>query len=395
MNETSPVTVAHPSVEFPLESTQELAPSVTERAHGEEGLLRTGTSLKEYRLVSRLATGATTEVWLAMLTGAQGFEKGVALKVMLPDPARRPSLIDVLTTEAAIGGRLYHPSIVQILDFTQDAGRYFISMEYVGGLTLGQARRRLARRGIRFPVPLLVHMMAQLCQGLHYAHELVDRDGRLDFIHRNITPENVILSRSGAVKLIDFGAARVRSITASPGTAGVELPYAAPERLKNQLEDRRVDLYALGVTMYELLCGRRPFDGDEKELRSRILEGRAPPPRELVADLPEGIARVVQGAMAVAPDDRPGSAEQLASDLQSAYDTHLSGLQGVARDRFDLRDILDQVFRDVPTFPGEGRVPFALRSAELHDPLVDAGPRPHQPRSQRPRDHTGSGHGRR
>ena len=364
MNETSPVTAGSPSVDLPVQSTRELEPPANDCDSSERaGLLRPGASLKGYRLVSRLATGATTEVWLAMLTGAQGFEKGVALKAMLPDPARRPALVDLLTSEAAIGGRLYHPSIVQMLDFTQDEGRYFISMEYVDGLTLRQAERRLAALGRRFPLSLLVHVVAQICRGLHYAHELVDGRGALGFIHRNVTPENVILSRSGAVKLIDFGAARIRSISGPPGTTGVELAYAAPERVKNQAEDRRGDLYSLGVIMYELLCGRRPFAGEERELRSRIVDGRPLPARELVSDLPEGVVRVVQRAMSAAPDNRQASAEQLASDLQNAYDTHLLGLQGIERDPFDLRSILSQVFRDVPSLPGEAaRLPFQIRN---------------------------------
>jgi serine/threonine protein kinase len=373
MNETSPLTDGSPGVASSMHTTREIAtpsephvsPPASDRKDPEgEGILRPGSNLKGYRLVARLASGTTTEVWLAMLTGAQGFEKGVALKAMLSDPTRRPALVDLLTHEAAIGGRLYHPNIVQMLDFTQDAGRFFISMEYVDGLTLRQVERRLAGSNRRFPLPLLVHVVSQICRGLHYAHELQDGHGAVGFVHRNVTPENVLLSRSGAVKLIDFGASQVRSSPGPPGPGGIELPYAGPERVKNLPEDRRGDLYSLGVIMYELLCGRRPFTGEERELRSRIVEGRPLPPRELVGDMPEPIVRVIQKAMAVVPDNRPASAGQLAADLGAAYEIHLLGLQGLERDQFDLRSIFNQIFRDVPGSPGEiARVGYPLRGS--------------------------------
>ena len=348
MNETLHATHDQSDGALPVPASRGATPSTTTdiiRATTDDGTLLSGAALGSYRLVSRLANGSSAEIWLAKLNGAEGFEKVVALKVMHMDLERRTELADQLTHEASIGAQLYHPSIVQLLDFAQWNGRCFISMEYLDGLTLRQTANRLAGLGRRFPLQLLIHVAAQLCRGLHYGHELADSHGALGFIHRDVSPDNVMLSRSGQVKLIDFGAACIRSIPGPRGARSAQLHYAAPERLRELDEDRRSDVYGLGVVLYELMCGERPYEGDDNSLRSRIIEGHPASPRELVPHLPEGLVRVVLRAMAREPDDRYGSAEALGHNLQAAHDEYLAGGPVTNHEDTDLRIILNQVFR--------------------------------------------------
>jgi serine/threonine protein kinase len=310
----------------------------------DDGVLRPGARLRSYQLTSRLAIGATSEVWLAKLTGAQGFEKIVVLKVIAADPGRRAELADMLTNEATIGARLYHPGIVHLLDFAQADSRCFISMEHLDGVTLQQAAGRLSELGQRFPLALVVYLASQVCRGLHYAHELSDSKGSLGFLHRGINPDNVMLLRSGAVKLIDFGSSRMRSVPEPPAALGTQTHYAPPERLNGQPEDRRGDVYSLGVVLYQLLSGRRPFEGDDEAVRARIIEGRPTPLRELVPSVPESVAQVVGKAMARAPEERFPTAEALATTLQNAYEAHLASDWEAGRDELDLRIGLTQIF---------------------------------------------------
>ncbi len=310
----------------------------------DEGALRPGTRLRSYQLVNRLAIGATSEVWLAKLTGAQGFEKIVVLKVIAADPARRGELADLLTNEATIGARLYHPGIVHLLDFAQADARCFISMEHLDGVNLLQAAVRLGELGQRFPLPLVVYVAGQVCRGLHYAHELADSKGSLGFLHRGISPDNVMLLRSGAVKLIDFGASRMRSVPTPPSSVGTQTHYAAPERLNDREEDRRSDIYSLGVVLYQILCGQRPFEGDDDVVRARVLEGRPASPTDVAPDLPEGMAQVVLRAMSRDPDKRQPTAEALSTDLQAAYEEHLAIAPDSGHDELELRIGLNQIF---------------------------------------------------
>jgi eukaryotic-like serine/threonine-protein kinase len=278
--------------------------------------LAAGMTLGAYRLVAPIRAGTRTEVWQAKITGEQGFEKTIALKALRPEAALLVELVGAFTGEAATVGRLYHANIVQPVDSGLASGRYYIAMELVDGLTLAQIAARLRERGQRFPVRLLAAVALQMCAALEYAHELADEAGSSGLLHRDLTPDNVMLSSFGVVKVIDFGAASPAWHRGPAGPVGENAAYVPPERIDGSLEDRRSDLYSLGVILYELATGMRPYREGDITVVEQILEGRARHPREVVGDFPEELSRIILKAMARRPDDRYASARLLANALE-------------------------------------------------------------------------------
>src|SRR4051794_9592762 len=169
--------------------------------------LRPGSSLGRYELVLRLARGATTEIWLAK--GRD--EKGVALKALRQDIPQTPELLRAFAREVTIAGRLHHPNIVELFEAGHVGARHYLAMEYVDGMSLAQLGQRRTDRE-RLPLQLLARLIQQACLALHHAHELADESGWLGFLHRDLSPDHILVSAVGAVKLIDFGAARMRSV---------------------------------------------------------------------------------------------------------------------------------------------------------------------------------------
>src|SRR5450755_4184432 len=167
-----------------------------------------GTRFGSYEIESRLAVGGMAEVWRAKIIGLEGFEKRIVIKTMLTNLHQRPDLTEMFVTEASLAARLSHPNIVDVLDFGQLEGRYFIAMEYVPGLTLRVAHKQMVAAGGRLPIVATLHILRDVCEALQHMHELADSNGPLGLLHRDLSPDNVILSTSGTAKLIDFGAAR-------------------------------------------------------------------------------------------------------------------------------------------------------------------------------------------
>ncbi len=279
----------------------------------------TGKMLGRYRIVSRLAVGGMAELWLALST-SNGDSQKVVLKTMLPGVAESREFVRMFQTEATIGSRLRHPNLVRVLDYGRLADRYFIAMEYIDGLTLRQIGQRFHERRWRFPPRLLLSVVVEVCRGLHTAHELRDRGGLVQFIHRDVSPENIMITRQGVAKLIDFGTASTLRIKPTTGRFVGKFRYVAPERIEGKREDRRCDIYSLGVILYEYLTGRRPFEGDDLAMMARILEGPPMPPGQLVPDLPTVLQETVLKALALKPEDRHPTAGALAAELQPLLD---------------------------------------------------------------------------
>src|SRR6185312_8993350 len=264
---------------------------------------------------SKLATGGMAEVWRARLKGVRGFEKRIVLKTMLSNLAARADLVEMFINEATIASAFSHPNIVHVFDFGQLEGRYFIAMEFVPGVTLRFAHKRMLARGERLPIAAALHVMADVCEGLHAVHELADANGPLGVVHRDLSPDNVILSTSGTAKLIDFGAARATARTPAPTVFVGKYRYAAPERIRRGTEDRRADVYSAGVILYELLTGVRPFDGPDAEIIEPMRVGRICDPRERVPSLPADVAQAVIRATSPDRADRFATARALGEAL--------------------------------------------------------------------------------
>jgi len=274
-----------------------------------------GTEFSKYEIDSRLAAGGMAEVWRAKIKGAQGFEKRIVIKTMHTALQSRPELAQMFIGEAAVAAQLSHSNIVHVFDFGLFEGRTFIAMEYVPGVTLRIAHKRMVARGERLPVTTVLHVMMDVCDALEHVHAAADGRGTLGLVHRDVSPDNVIISTSGSAKLIDFGAARATARTPPTPVFVGKYRYAAPERIRKAGEDCRSDVYSAGVILYECLAGKRPFDGTDAEVIAAVLAGNGCDPRARVPTIPTRLAEVVVKATAQNPADRFASARELRAAL--------------------------------------------------------------------------------
>ncbi|MBJ6760463.1 protein kinase [Myxococcaceae bacterium JPH2] len=307
-----------------------------------------------YLLTRKLATGGMAEVFLAKTAGPMGFEKLLVVKRILPHLAEDPQFIEMFLSEAKLVAKLDHPNIVQIFDFGQEEDAYFIAMEYVEGPNLRSLFKRALQQGRRIPLELSTRIVALACEGLAYAHELCDsRTGEpLSIVHRDISTDNLLVSRSGNVKVMDFGIAKAANASqhTRSGILKGKLGYMAPEYLMGQPASARSDLYALGVVLYELVTGRKPFEGEsDAQLMRAVLQEPLIDVRELSPETPEALALVVDKALAREPENRYASCHE----LQAALDDLL--LQWGRR--VGMREIGNQVKELFPTLPSDESAP--------------------------------------
>lgn len=329
-----------------------------------------------YELLSRLASGGMGEVWLAHLRGASGFEKRVVVKIMLPHVAEDPKLVEMFVAEASVAAQLSHPNIIQIYELGVVEGRYFIAMEYVAGRSLRQigAARRKQRRPM--PVWFLLAVIGKICQGLHYAHELCDASGRpLGLAHRDVSPENIMVSFTGDVKLIDFGALRLSTGNTHPTSRKEDLvgkfSYMAPEQVRGVPASRRTDMYSVGEVLYEYLTGVRPYEApDEASLLHKVARGKIIDPGTLAPHLPAELLEILRKVLAYDPKTRWSDAADLADALL--------GLLKAAALPFDQTSIglfLATLFSSAPDVPKVVHQELARRSLPARD-LVSTAPLP-------------------
>jgi len=277
--------------------------------------------LGKYQLVRKLAVGGMAEVFLAKAAGPMGFEKTLVLKRILPDLAGDPVFVRMFLAEAKLAASLNHPNIAQIFDFGQEQGAYFIAMEYVDGPNLRSLSRRSAERSISIPVSLCAKIISSACEALAYAHEFIDPGTatHLSVIHRDVSPENILLSRTGAVKMVDFGIAKAGGRT-QPTEAGIlrgKISYMPPEQIQGKEIDHRADIFALGVVFYELITGSKPFDArSDVTIVQAILYEQMIPAVARRPDIPEPIARMLQRALAKDPDGRYPTCRHFQAELE-------------------------------------------------------------------------------
>ncbi|MFE8601099.1 protein kinase domain-containing protein [Archangium violaceum] len=274
----------------------------------------------QYVLVRKLAEGGMAEIFLAKRVGADGFERNVVIKRMLAHLSGLPEFVDMFRDEARLAAKLSHPNIVQIQDLGFTDGCYYICMEYLPGEDFSTTVRTASFRGEYVPVPLVMRVLADAARGLHYAHEFADETGRrLNIVHRDISPSNLYVTYEGQVKVLDFGISKYESRQAQTRTGVVKgkYIYMAPEQARGAQVDRRADVFALGVSLYEALTHVRPFARDnDLAVLNALLEGEYQPPRELRPDLSPELEMVVLRAMAYDTDERYATAAEFADDLE-------------------------------------------------------------------------------
>jgi len=288
-----------------------------------------GDFCDRYQLVHRVAQGGMGDVWLARLRGRHGFERFVAIKTILPVFAEDPRFWAMFLDEARIASRIEHTNVAQIFDLGERDGRPYLVMEWIDGDSLAQLAQVADRASGGFPLPVLLRILADACAGLHSAHELKDPQGHaLEVVHRDVSPQNILVSRTGTVKVIDFGVAKARVRLAeetSAGTVKGKLHYTAPERALGVPADRRSDIWAIGAVLYRILAGRHAYRGvDDHEVVRQLVSGAPPDP--LPPAVPPSVRNLV--ARALAPDPRQRFAT--AAELQRALECALEELSAVS-----------------------------------------------------------------
>ena len=278
----------------------------------------------KYTLLRKLATGGMAELFLALHRAVAGFEKLVVIKRILPSMTRDQAFIDMLLHEARIAATLSHPNVVQIFDVGFIDGSYYIAMEYVHGEDLRSVVRQMRAHGMtEFPLEHALSVVLGTCAGLAYAHEKRDIDGtQLNIVHRDISPQNVIITYTGDIKVVDFGIAKsgyrpVGEDTLSGRLKG-KVPYMSPEQARGEEIDWRTDIFATGIMLFELTTGKRLFKGaNEIETLRLIVDREYPRPSQIRPSYPKRLEPIVMRALAKNRDQRYQSARELQADLEN------------------------------------------------------------------------------
>ncbi len=304
-----------------------------------------------YRVLRRLAVGGMGEVFLARHEGPAGFAKTLVVKRILKHLASDPRFIEMFVNEARIAALLSHPNVVQIFELGEDAGAYFIAMEYIAGRSLRAVGTALRARGQTLEPTMAARIAAQALHGLQYAHVLKDDRGRpLEIVHRDVSPDNILVGFGGAVKLLDFGIAKaVAAAREHTRTLRGKFAYMSPEQLRGEVLDRRADLYSMGVVLYELLTSRLPYTALSP---SAILDGMGQPPARPSThspSVPRELEEIILTALAQDPARRFQSAEEMASALIEFASRHSETMSPGQMDGF-----LEELFGENAAAMAEG-----------------------------------------
>ncbi|MBK6918281.1 MAG: serine/threonine protein kinase [Deltaproteobacteria bacterium] len=282
-------------------------------------VLAPGTTMGRYTIVRRIGSGGMAELYLVRARGIGGFDKLFALKLVLPHVADDPEFIAMFLDEARLAGTLDHPNIAHVVDIGRVGDDHFYAMEYVHGRDL----RSILKTAPPGPMPLEVALSLVLpaAAGLHHAHERCGPDGvPLQLVHRDVSPSNLLVTFDGVVKLVDFGIARAeaRSKATQAGVVKGKRGYMSPEQCRGDVVDRRSDVFALGILLWELTVGQRLFVGDhDYAVMSKIVFGMVPDPRQLQPDYPPALAEIVMRALHRDPAQRPATAQALGLELEA------------------------------------------------------------------------------
>ena len=314
----------------------------------------------KYRLIAELGQGGMAMVYLAVAVGNQGFRRLAVLKVLQPQIAEDADFVQMFLDEAKLCARLAHPNIVHTYDVGGDELGHLIAMEYLDGVSMYAAVGKIGRDKGPFKFPLQARVLLEVLEGLRYAHELCDYDGRpLHIVHRDVTPHNIFITYEGQVKLLDFGIAKAStsSVKTATGVVKGKLTYMAPEQARGERVDARADLYAVGVMLWEAVTGRRrlPSGLTEPALFVRLIAGEPPESPDAAAHgYPAEIDAIVLKALAPNPDDRFQTAAEFRDALERVLQllppTPLRDLGGMLAEAFAdnrrrIREVIEEQFR--------------------------------------------------
>lgn len=278
-----------------------------------------GNSHGSYTLIEQIALGGMAEIWLAHKTGPVGFEKLFVVKKIRPEFARQPSFLQMFLNEARLAAQLNHPNIVQIYDLEKIDDTYFIAMEYIFGRDTSEIAYKAKANNIQFPLEYATRIILQVCEGLYHAHSRCDAKGRpLNIVHRDISPQNILVSFDGNVKILDFGIAKAANQLEQTqhGVLKGKVYYMSPEQILGDPIDARSDIFSVGSVFYELITGFRLFSGenDLAILRS-ITEGKIQPPSYFNRSIPPDLEAIIMTTLQTDPNNRYPNAWELQQDL--------------------------------------------------------------------------------
>lgn len=286
----------------------------------------------KYLLLDRIAVGGMAELYRAMITGAEGFEKLIAIKKLLSHLTAQENLVNAFIEEAKLAALLQHQNIIQIYDFGSMDGDYFIAMEHLFGKDLRLIMDKSEEKGRPPGLECILYVVSRICEGLDYAHHLKDLEGNpLHIIHRDISPPNIFITYEGEVKIVDFGIAKA----ATQNTATVEgvikgkVSYMSPEQAGGESIDQRSDIFSTGILIYEMLTGKRMFDGEPLQILPKVREAEFEPLDHVVKDLPPELYEIVHRALAKEPEQRYQSSGDMLCDLEECM--HKNDLRATAR----------------------------------------------------------------
>ncbi len=323
----------------------------------------TESAQQRYRVVEKLESGGMAEVFRAESEGLQGFRKQVAIKRVLPHLSEKKKFIAMFLDEARLSAQLSHSNCVQVFDIGVGDNAFFIVMEYVDGANLKGIAESVKKQGKDFPVQAAAWVAHEICKGLSYAHELTDPNGMpMNLVHRDMSPPNVLVTKYGEVKIVDFGLAKASSQLekSEPGIIKGKFSYLSPEAALGQEVDKRTDIFAVGIILWELLAGQRLFLGDtDFQTVKKVQIASVPPISQINRKVPPELERIVNKALAKDMMARYGTAQELGQDLSrfmfsygqpiSSYD--IAGIvQGTMREKQRVRppqgSIIDKLIEE-------------------------------------------------
>ncbi|HVE81648.1 MAG TPA: serine/threonine-protein kinase [Myxococcales bacterium] len=337
----------------------------------------------KYLLLDRIAVGGMAEIFLARQ--AEGPDKKLVIKRIRPHLSRQTAFVKMFLNEAKLAAQLNHPNVVQIYDLGKIGESYFIAMEHIFGRDMRRIIPKADSMGIPFPMVYALKIASCVCEGLSYAHQKHDQYGNpLHIVHRDITPENVMVSFEGAVKILDFGIAKAQNQIeqSRAGEIKGKLSYMSPEQCQGFGLDQRSDLFSLGAVLYEWVTGYQLFTGDsEVAILKSITEGKIYSPSYFKADIPDAVETILMRALEKDRDKRYQTAWDMQSDLDrflAEYDFTPTGLH--------LANFLKQVFQD-ELAEGDAKISLPLDpdvTPSQPRPSVAMAPRPALPDERRP-----------
>ncbi len=318
----------------------------------------------KYVLLRRLALGGMAEIFKAKAAGAEGFEKDLVVKRILPHYSDDETFVQMFIDEARITAKLQHPNIVQIFDFAKEDDSYYIAMEYIEGKDLKDVLEQSLKQNDPLSVAQCVWIAIEVAKALQYAHSKEERGQPLNIVHRDVTPSNIMLTYRGDVKLMDFGIAKAtqRSTKTQAGAVKGKVAYMSPEQARGKLLDGRTDIFALGVVMWEMLTRTRLFLAESDfETLNNVLRMEAPPPSSINPDVPATLDPIIAKCIAKEPNQRWSSADALARDLTRWYYANVTDLE-----KEKLKPLMFRLFkRDIDALEQEALEDDAFMSGAI------------------------------